>query len=167
MIHQSVRTCKHLLAPVNTRLYSLRTSVMSFKYCLSCTRKCLLSCFLSDLSNLASKELKTCASCQACTAKSTKKRKALQPLDSNVLAKKRLIQLTKALTRPEPVIALPNPPKLRLKATIPLPNLPESCLRATIPLPNPPESCLEATILPKLPESCLETLILILTPFLI
>jgi hypothetical protein len=60
----------------------------------------------------------------------------LQPLDPNVLAKKRSIQPTKALTRLELVIAPPNPLESRLEATIP-PNPLESRLEATIP-PNPP-----------------------------
>jgi hypothetical protein len=46
-------------------------------------------------------ELNTCASCRATTAKSTKKRKALQPLDPNLPAKRRPVQHAKALTSPE------------------------------------------------------------------
>jgi hypothetical protein len=93
-----LRSCFYLICTRNT----LFTSVMSSKYCSSCTQKRLLSCFLLDPSNPASKEFKTCASCRASDAKS-KKRKALQPLDPNVPAKKRRpVQPAKTLTRPEP-----------------------------------------------------------------
>jgi hypothetical protein len=65
----SVRTCKDALAPAKTRLYSLRTSVMSSKFCSSCAQKRLLSCFLLDASNPTSKVLATCASCRATKAR--------------------------------------------------------------------------------------------------
>jgi len=62
---------------------------MSFKCCSNCARERLLPCFLKDPSNPASKELKTCTSCRTSIAKSMKKRKALQPLDPNIPAKRR------------------------------------------------------------------------------
>src|SRR5271154_822559 len=61
---------------------------MSSKYCSSCTQNRLLSCFLQDASNPASKVLATCASCRASNARYSK-RKALQPLDPNIQAKRR------------------------------------------------------------------------------
>lgn len=85
------------------------------KYCSSCYQRRLLSCSLSDPSSPASKELKTCASCRASIAKSTKKRKALQPLDPNVPARRR-----RSVQRAGP----PSPrsePSLRIPARSPPP----------------------------------------------
>src|SRR3981081_3340602 len=118
---------------------------MASKYCSSCTQKRLLSSFLSDTSNLGSKVLATCNICRAYKTRYNK-RKALQPLDPNVLAKRRP---TKAPTRPTPSILHLNPFESCLAATIP-PNPTESHLAATIP-PNPPESRPEATIPPPNP----------------
>lgn len=62
---------------------------MSSKYCSNCLQTRLLFFFLLDPSNPASKELKTCVSFRVSIAKSREKlkedRKALQPLDPNVL----------------------------------------------------------------------------------
>src|SRR5271155_5894551 len=131
---------------------------MSSKYCSSCTQERLLSCFLKDASNPASKVLATCASCRAATARHSK-RKALQPLDPNIQTKRRVPRSTKAPTRlnpsilpPNPVEAPPVPAETRPEATIP-PNSPESRPEATIPPPNPPESRLGANIPPNPPES--------------
>ena len=81
-----------------------------------------LTLFLSlRPSNPAIKELKTDASCRVSIAKSReklkeKKRKPLQPLDSNVPAKKRLSKPAKAIARlqppppqPDPSIRVPTP----------------------------------------------------------
>src|ERR1700723_3090493 len=103
---------------------------MDSKYCSGCAQKRLLSCFLSDASNPASKVLATYALCRASRARSSK-RKALQLLDPNIQAKRRVPQPTKAPTRPEATIPPPNPPESRLEATIPPPNPPESRLEAT------------------------------------
>jgi len=100
---------------------------MASKYCSSCTQKRLLSSFFSDTSNPGSKVLATCNICRAHKTRHNK-RKALQPLDPNVPAKR---QPTKAPTRPNPSILPPNPAKSRPKATIPPPNPPESRLEAT------------------------------------
>src|SRR5271154_219177 len=100
---------------------------MSSKYCSSCTQERLLSCFLKDASNPASKVLATCASCRAATARHSK-RKALQPLDPNIQTKRRVPRSTKAPTRLNPSILPPNPAK---------------------PLPVPAETRPEATILPR------------------
>src|SRR5271155_2930136 len=125
---------------------------MSSKYCSSCTQERLLSCFLKDASNPASKVLATCASCRAATARHSK-RKALQPLDPNIQTKRRVPRSTKAPTclnpsilPPNPVEAPPVPAETRPEATIPPPNPPESRLGANIPPPNPPESHPEAPI---------------------
>ena len=112
---------------------------MSSKYCSSCAQKRLLSCFLLDASNPMSKVLATCASCRATKARSSK-RKALQPLDPNIQAKRRVPRPTKAPTRPEATIPPPNPLESHPKATVSPPNPPEPRLEATIPPPNPPES---------------------------
>src|SRR5271155_2705757 len=132
---------------------------MDSKYCSSCTQKRLLSCFLSEASNPASKVLATCASCRASKERYSK-RKALQPLDPNIQAKRRVPRLTKAPTRlnpsilpPNPVEAPPVPAETRPEATIPPPNSPESRPEATIPPPNPLESRLGANIPPNPPES--------------
>src|SRR5271155_3138496 len=131
---------------------------MSSKYCSSCTQERLLSCFLKDASNPASKVLATCASCRAATARHSK-RKALQPLDPNIQTKRRVPRSTKAPTRlnpsilpPNPVEAPPVPAETRPEANIP-PNPPESRPEATIPPPNPLESRLGANIPPNPPES--------------
>src|SRR5271170_6439667 len=118
---------------------------MDSKYCSSCTQKRLLSCFLRDASNPASKVLATCASCRASKERYSK-RKALQPLDPNIQAKRRVPRPTKTPTRlnpsilpPNPVEAPPVPAETRPEVTIPPPNPLESRLGANIP-PNPPES---------------------------
>src|SRR5271156_1452116 len=118
---------------------------MDSKYCSSCTQKRLLSCFLSEASNPASKVLATCASCRATKGRYSK-RKALQPLDPNIQPKRRVPRLTKAPTRlnpsilpPNPVEAPPVPAETRPEVTIHPPNPLESRLGANIP-PNPPES---------------------------
>jgi hypothetical protein len=85
---------------------------MASKYCSSCTQKRLLSFFLSDASNPGSKVLATCNICRAHKTKHNK-RKALQPLDPNVPAKRRS---TKALTRLNPSIHSLNPVESRLAA---------------------------------------------------
>src|SRR5271154_2227183 len=100
---------------------------MSSKYCSSCVQKRLLSCFLSDASNPASKVLATCASCRATKGRYSK-RKALQPLDPNIQPKRRVPRPTKASTRLNPSILPPVPAKTRPEATIPPPNPPESRL---------------------------------------
>src|SRR5271170_1598310 len=98
---------------------------MDSKYCSSCTQKRLLSCFLSEASNPASKVLATCASCRATKGRYSK-RKALQPLDPNIQPKRRVPRPTKAPTRlnpsilpPNPVEAPPVPAETRPEVTIP------------------------------------------------
>src|SRR5271156_2831450 len=103
---------------------------MDSKYCSGCTQKRLLSSFLSDASNLGSKVLATCNICRASKSR-YQKRKALQPLDPNIQAKRRVPRPTKAPTRPKPLIPPPAPLESRPEATIPPPNPPES-------RPNPP-----------------------------
>ena len=93
-----------------------------------------LSVFLKDASNPVGKVLATCDTCRARTAKS-KKRKALQPLDSNIQAKRRVPPAPTCLnpsipplnhveSRLEPSIAPLVPAKTHLETTIP-PNPPE------------------------------------------
>jgi hypothetical protein len=113
------------------------TSEMDSKYCSSCLQKRPLSLFLKDASNLGSKVLATCDTCRARTAKS-KKRRALQPLDPNIQAKRRVPRPTKAPTRPNPSIPPSAPLESRLEATIPPPNPLKSRLVTPISEPTPP-----------------------------
>jgi hypothetical protein len=95
--------------------------------------------------NPASKVLATCALCRGWVAKASSKRKALQLLDLNIQAKRRVPQPTKAPTRPNPSIPPPAPLESRPEATIPPPNPPESRPEAPI-LPYPPKLRPEALI---------------------
>src|ERR1700722_17073042 len=140
---------------------------MDSKYCSACIKKLPLSVFLKDASNLASKVLATCDTCRARTAKSRtdkSKRKALQPLDPNIQAKRRVPRLTKAPTHPKPSIPPPALFESRPEATFPPPNPSTSRPEATIPPPNPPKSRLRATISPNPSESHPETPIRVPTP---
>src|SRR5271163_1666287 len=96
---------------------------MDSKYCSGCLQKLLLSSFLADASaNPGSKVFATCTPCR--DRRSKTKRKALQPLDPNVPSKRRARGPPKALARPEPVIAPPNPPESRPEHSTLLHNLP-------------------------------------------
>lgn len=101
----------------------------------------LLSSFLLDPSNPASKERRTCAPCRVSVAKSReklkgKKRKALQPLDPNVPAKKRPLQPAKTLlARPEPPVPQPE---LLIRVPTPPPILPPPRPEPSIRVHAPP-----------------------------
>jgi hypothetical protein len=111
------------------------TSGMSSKYCSACIKKLPLSSFLASTSaDLGGKVFGTCIPCQD----QYKKRKALQPLDPNIQAKRRVPKPTKAPTRLEATIPPPNPLKSRPEATIPPPNPPKSRLETPICVPTPP-----------------------------
>jgi hypothetical protein len=124
---------------------------MSSKCCSNCGQTRLLSAFLSDPSNPASKELKTCGPCRVSIAKSReklrgekKKRKALQPLDPNISAKKRALSPAKTLARPAlilPPLPPPPPPPPRPEPSIRIPTLPPI-------LPPPPHPSIR---IPRLP----------------
>ena len=127
-------------------------SKMDSKYYSSYAQKCLLSFFLKNASaNPDSKVFSTCITCCDWCCK----RKALQPLDPNIQAKRRVPWPTKAPTRLNPSILPlnlvesrlpPNPPKSHPNPLIPPPAPLESRLETTIPPPNPPESRLETPI---------------------
>jgi hypothetical protein len=82
--------------PVNLRFLCFYVK-MDSKYCSSCARKRLLSFFLKNASaDPGSKVFSTCFTCRD----RCQKRKALQPLDSNIRAKGRIPQPTTAPTHP-------------------------------------------------------------------
>ena len=92
--------------------------VMSSKCCSNCGQTRVLSFFLANPSKPASKKLKTCAPCRVSRTKSKaklkeEKRKALQPLDPNIPAKKRAFSPAKTLARPAPILPplSPLPPR--------------------------------------------------------
>src|SRR5271155_6271851 len=131
---------------------------MDSKYCSGCLQKCLLSSFLADASaNPGSKVFATCILCR--DRRSKTKRKALQPLDPNIQAKRRVPRPTKAPTRLNPSILPPNPVEAppvpaetgleelpqaeTLEPSIAPPVPAKTRPEATIPPPNPPESRLE------------------------
>jgi hypothetical protein len=119
---------------------------MSSKCCSNCRQTRLLSSFLLDPSKPAIKELKTYAPCRVSIAKSREKlkeekRNALQPLDPNIPAKKRVLPRAKTLARPEPPlpevvpsIHVPSPPFIQP----PLPRSEPSLLTRPPVLPPAP-----------------------------
>jgi hypothetical protein len=80
---------------------------MDSKYCSACAKKLPISSFLKDASaNPGSKVLKTCLLCRN---KSKSKRKALQPLDPNIPAKRQRPPPVEPLTHLEPLHPHRNP----------------------------------------------------------
>src|SRR5271163_1143621 len=119
--------------------------MMASKYCGSCDHKLLLSCFLKDSSDPASKILTTCTSCRV-KATAARKRKALQPLHP--------IRRPPPSAEPRPC-AIPPPLRPRPSTRIPTPLAPLPLQSEPSPVPPPRPDASLPTRAPVLPPPVL------------